>query len=138
MPCYYTVQTTGIHRVAEKTLENLNDAWFAHKDATYSAAAVGGGGAIIGSGSVYLSLSASAQVKVLDKVGWKNQASGGYESSSESTDIGGGQSIQRKPASGLGATTADAGRPVDDPPDLTIRQIERLRCTDGLNQGEPT
>ncbi len=79
------------------TASIASDPWFAHADATYSAALVGNGGA-------YLSLSATADAQVLDKAGWGTQPAPGFETA-PLANIGSDQSAERKPASGLGATT---------------------------------
>lgn len=76
---------------------NNGDAWFAHRDGTYT-------DDLDMNGSVYLSLQAAAQVQVIDTLGWGGQAAGGYESTA-AVGIPANQSVQRKPANGMGATT---------------------------------
>jgi hypothetical protein len=76
------------------------DVWFSHIDVTYSAALVGNGGA-------YLSLSATKDKLVLDKVGWGTQPAPGFEGTA-APNIASNLSIERKPAGGGGdATDAD-------------------------------
>ncbi len=73
------------------------DAWFTHIDLTYSAALVADGGA-------YLSLSATANAKVLDKVGWGAQPAPGFEGTA-AANIPNNLSSERKPAGGAGNAT---------------------------------
>ncbi|CAN5436309.1 hypothetical protein BH11MYX1_BH11MYX1_56340 [soil metagenome] len=73
------------------------DAWFAHRDGAYP-------DDLDSNGSVYLSLGSAAQVAVLDTLGWGGQVVGGYEGTA-TADLPANQSVQRKPASGMGATT---------------------------------
>lgn len=75
--------------------------WYSRRDATYDATL----GELANDGGVYLSLSTTAQAKVLDKVGWRNQNAVGYEGTPLSGNIPGDASIQRKPAGGNGAST---------------------------------
>ncbi len=73
------------------------DAWFTNRDYTYSFALVAQGGA-------YVSLSATAQAKVIDKVGWGTQPAGGFEDTA-ATNVVSNDSIERKPAGGAGHAT---------------------------------
>jgi len=55
---------------------------------------------------VYLSLSATAQARVLDKVGWKNQPAGGFEQAVENSEINSSNvSISRKFVAGVSQDT---------------------------------
>jgi hypothetical protein len=65
----------------------MGDAWFAHADFTYSAS-------IGGNGAVAVTLSATTNVKVLDRVGWGTQPTPGFEGMA-TPDISTGNSIQR-------------------------------------------
>ncbi len=73
------------------------EAWFASRDYTYAASLVADGGA-------YVSLSATKDAKVIDKVGWGNQVAGGYEGTAAGT-LSSNNSIERKPAGGQGDAT---------------------------------
>ena len=73
------------------------DAWFAHADMTYSAALVGNGGA-------YISLSATKDAQVIDKVGWGTQPAPGFEGTALA-NIPSDQSAERLPAAGQGHAT---------------------------------
>lgn len=70
------------------------DAWFANRDYTYADALVSGGG-------VYISLSSTANAKVIDKVGWGTQPAFGFETTAL-PDISASNSVERKPAGGQG------------------------------------
>jgi hypothetical protein len=76
------------------------DAWFAHRDYTYSAAS----NDLVLNGGVYISLSGTANVKVIDKVGWGTQPANGFEGTALA-NIAVGNSAQRKPAGGAGHAT---------------------------------
>jgi cysteine-rich repeat protein len=76
------------------------DAWFAMRDATYNVASSGLGA----NGGAYISLSSTANVTVIDKVGWGSQAVHGFEGTAL-VDIPAGQSAERKPAANLGHAT---------------------------------
>ncbi len=89
------------------------DAWFAHRDYTYSAALVADGG-------VYVSLSAAADAQVLDKVGWGMQAFNGFEGN-RIANIGSDTSAERKPAGAAGhATDTDDNLSDFNPPSGVI------------------
>ena len=62
-------------------------------DATYS---VSSGNKLVSNGGVYISKSASADVDVLDKVGWGTQPAGGYESAAFLENPIANQSISRQ------------------------------------------
>ena len=74
------------------------ETWTSHADASY-AAAFGGNNA------AYISLSGSAQTRVIDKVGWGTQSGAGVEGNAISPTIATGDSVQRKPAGGAGDAT---------------------------------
>jgi cysteine-rich repeat protein len=76
---------------------DAGDAWFAHRDATYT-------DDLAPNGSVYLSLQSGAQAQVIDKLGWGAQPAGGYEGAAVA-NLPPDQSVQRKPAVGMGAAT---------------------------------
>ena len=83
------------------SVSDAADAWFAKRDYTFSAGLVANGG-------VYISLSATDDAKVIDKVGWGTQPAGGYEGS-PMANIASSVSAERKPAGGAGhAADADA------------------------------
>lgn len=89
------------------------DAWYANRDYTFAAALVANGG-------VYISLSATDNAKVLDKVGWGTQVAGGYETAAVA-NIASNQSAERKPAGGGGhATDSDANSADFNAPSPTL------------------
>jgi hypothetical protein len=73
------------------------DAWFANRDYTYSAQLASEFG-------VYISLSSTANAKVIDKVGFGTQPANGYEGTAASNVLA-NTSIERKPAGGAGHAT---------------------------------
>jgi hypothetical protein len=73
------------------------DFWYNVRDYTYSTS----GNTLVGNGGVYISLSATDNAKVIDKVGWGTQPAGGYEGTALA-NIPSGVSAQRKPAGGAG------------------------------------
>jgi hypothetical protein len=81
------------------------DAWYDHRDYTFSAALVANGG-------VYISLSDDKDAKVIDKAGWGTQPAGGYEGTALA-NVASGFSAERKPAGGGGHAT-DTDSNVDD------------------------
>lgn len=84
---------------------DASDAWYASRDVTYSAGLVGNGG-------VYISLSATDDAQVLDKVGWGTQPAPGFEGAAFA-NVANGQNAERKPAGGAGHGT-DTDSNVDD------------------------
>jgi hypothetical protein len=76
------------------------DAWFSHRDYTYTAAI----NSLLSNGGVYLSFSATANVQVIDKVGWGTQPAIGCEGTALA-NIPSDNSAERKPAGGLGHAT---------------------------------
>lgn len=83
------------------SVSDAGDAWFAKRDATFSAA-------LVANGAVYISLSATDDAKVIDKAGWGTQPAGGYEGS-PMANIASSVSAERKPAGGAGhAADSDA------------------------------
>jgi hypothetical protein len=97
-----TFVTTGVipshgFLLVVSSLTDVNDAWYANRDVTYSAALVGNGG-------VTISLSATADAKVIDRVGWGTQPAPGYEGTA-ATNVPSNQSIERLPAGGMGHAT---------------------------------
>ena len=95
-----TIASHGYWLLASSQSVSTN-AWYSHRDATYDATL----GELANDSGVYLSLSGSAQTKVLDKVGWHNQNALGYEGTAVNNNLAGDASIQRKPAGGNGAST---------------------------------
>ena len=90
---------------AGSTASSPTDSWFGCEDATYDQTVANG--ELVDNGSVYISFSSTAQLKVIDKVGWGSQATGGYEGTALSND-GHAQSAQRKAGgTGGGATDSD-------------------------------
>ena len=73
------------------------DAWFASRDYTYSAS-------LVGNGSAYISLSATAAARLIDKAGWGTQPAGGFEGT-VLTNVSADNSVDRKPAGGNGHAT---------------------------------
>lgn len=63
-------------------------------DATYS---VTSGNKLVDNGGVYISTSTTANVNIIDKVGWGSQPVGGYEEMPYNPSIPVGQSIKREP-----------------------------------------
>jgi hypothetical protein len=79
-----------------------SDTWYGSRDATYNAS----NGELGANSGMYISLSATAQSKVLDKLGWGgNQAPTGWFEATAAGGVASTQSIQRKPAGGAGAAT---------------------------------
>jgi len=76
------------------------DAWFAKRDIIYGSSSAN----LFSNGGVYISLSATANAKVIDNVGWGSQPAGGFEGTALA-DIGLDQSVERKPAGGGGHAT---------------------------------
>ena len=71
-------------------------------------------------GGAYISLSATANAKVLDKVGWGTQPAPGYEGA-VAANVPNGQSIERKPACGAGdATDTDDEKADSNAPSAAI------------------
>lgn len=68
------------------------DAWYAHRDYTYSASSNG----LASNEGIYISLSGTADANVIDKVGWGSQPLGGYEGTAITPDISSSDSVQRK------------------------------------------
>jgi hypothetical protein len=95
-----TIASHGYWLLASSQSVSTN-AWYSHRDATYDATL----GEMGNDSGVYLSLSGTAQTKVLDKVGWHNQNALGYEGNAVNNNLAGDASIQRKPAGGNGAST---------------------------------
>ncbi|MDQ3337094.1 MAG: lamin tail domain-containing protein [Myxococcota bacterium] len=97
------------------------------RDQTYDASIV----EMTTNGAVYLSLSTSPQVMVLDKVGWGSQDANGREGTAITNFGNDSRSAQRKPANGGGATldtdvnntdflapsTSTTAKSTDDPPE---------------------
>jgi hypothetical protein len=73
---------------------------FAVRDATYTA----GSNDLVGNGGVYISLSSTANLLVLDKLGWGTQPSGGYEGTAIA-NLATGQSARRKTEGALRTDT---------------------------------
>jgi cysteine-rich repeat protein len=78
------------------------DLWFAHRDATYKTN--GNGAVLVPDGGVCISLSATSNAKVLDKVGWGASVAGSFEGTA-AMQIPPDQSIERLPAGGMGHAT---------------------------------
>jgi hypothetical protein len=76
------------------------DTWYTHADYSYAAGATG----LVLNGGAYISMSATAQLLVIDKVGWGTQAANGFEGS-QVTPLASSNSIERKPAGGQGDAT---------------------------------
>ena len=86
---------------------NNGDAWFAHRDGTYT-------DDLTSNGSVYVSLQSGPQAQVIDKLGWGNQPGGGFEGTA-TADVPADQSVQRMLATDTDNNTADFF-----PPNATI------------------
>jgi cysteine-rich repeat protein len=81
----------------------MPDAWFAHRDATYT-------DDLAPNGSVYLSLQPGAQAQVLDKLGWGTQPAGGFEGAAVA-NLPMNQSVQRKLAVDTDNNASDFNAP---------------------------
>jgi hypothetical protein len=88
------------HLLLISTATKTTEAWYSHRDATYDASIT----ELADNGGVYLSLSATAQSKVLDKMGYGTQPVHGYEGTAMA-NIPLDSSGQRKPAGTMGAGT---------------------------------
>jgi hypothetical protein len=116
-----TLVTTGIipthgFLLVVSSASDAGDAWYAHRDYTFSAGLVGNGG-------VYLSLSATNTAKVIDKVGWGTQPAGGFEGTA-ALNAASNLSIERKPAGGAGhATDTDVNLNDFNLPSATITPL---------------
>jgi hypothetical protein len=75
-------------------------AWYAKRDVTYTAA----NNDLVSNGGLYVSLSATNNSKVIDKVGWGTQPAAGVEGAAVA-NLPQDLSTQRKPAGSLGAAT---------------------------------
>ncbi len=76
------------------------ETWYGSRDATYDASV----GELGTSSGMYLSLSTTAEAKVIDKLGWGNVQQPWFEGKA-TINLGNDDSIQRKPAGGAGAAT---------------------------------
>jgi hypothetical protein len=99
-----TLVSTGIvpkhgFLLLASSVSDAGDGWYPNRDYTYPAALVGDGG-------VYISLSSTANLKILDKVGWGLQSAhpGGFEGAA-ADDVPKDKSIERLPAGVLGHAT---------------------------------
>jgi hypothetical protein len=90
------------HFVMIASTASSSNSWWSHRDVTYNTAAIPY--ELASSRCAYVSLSATAQSKVLDKVGW-NVSSGTSREGTALPDIFNDNSVQRKPAGGAGAAT---------------------------------
>src|SRR5207237_454693 len=99
----------------------IADPWFSHRDYTYSAAS----GSLVANGGVYLSLNATPNTQVIDKVGWGTQPASGCEGTAWA-NIASGNSVERLPAGGQGhATDTD-----DNAADFTAGSARPAQMTD--------
>ena len=80
------------------SIESVGESWFAKRDATYVATTAP---SLATNEGLYVSLSATAYQKALDKVGWGAPAVFAAEGTAASSP-GNNQSIERKPAGGTG------------------------------------
>jgi len=83
------------------------ETWYASRDATYDASngnELQNSGSFGGGGGMYISLSATSQSKVLDKLGWGGVSAAWVENTATNNDSN-DNSVQRKPAGGQGAAT---------------------------------
>jgi cysteine-rich repeat protein len=86
------------------------DAWFAHRDGTYT-------DALTANGSIYLSLQAGPEAQVIDKLGWGTQPTGGFEGTA-TADLPADQSVQR-----MGSIDTDNNASDYFPPSATITPL---------------
>jgi predicted RNA-binding protein with TRAM domain len=93
-----TIPSHGFFLIA--STQSSQEPWYASVDATYDASA----GELTSNGGMYLSLSATSEAKVIDKLGWGNVPAPWYEGKS-TNNLGNDSSVQRKPAGGAGAAT---------------------------------
>ena len=84
---FYLVVSTGA----------TTETWYAKRNATVTSG-------ITGIGGVYISLSTTTDLLVIDKVGWSTVVAGSYEGTAAGT-LAGSNSIERKPAGGFGHAT---------------------------------
>lgn len=93
--------------------------WWASRDATYDAS----DGELVSNGALYLSLSPTAQARVLDKLGWGNVTAPWFEGQA-ANNINNDNSVQRKPAGGAGAATdTDNNRNDFNPPSNSMTPL---------------
>jgi hypothetical protein len=93
-----TIAGNGGFLLIASAQSTSTDPWFAHEDATFSAPTLSG---VSQGGGVYLSLGSTTNLLVLDKAGWGNEASAGFEGAAM-PNIPAGNSAQRLPAGGSG------------------------------------
>jgi hypothetical protein len=74
--------------------------WYAHADYSYQSSSAG----LVIHGGLYISLSATDQVRVIDKCGWGAQPAPGFEGTAAANLVA-ANSLQRLPAGGMGNAT---------------------------------
>jgi len=92
------------------------DPWCAHKDVSYTIAN-SSSPQVFTQGTIYLSLSGTAQTKVLDKVGWSNQSGQTAPLGSETGPLGNsadGKAAERKPGGAAGGAGTDTDSNTND------------------------
>ncbi len=90
-----TIPSHGFYFVASTGASG--ETWWNKRNATVTSG-------ITGIGGVYISLSTTTDLLVIDKVGWSTVPAGSYEGTAAGT-LAGSNSIERKPASGMGHAT---------------------------------
>jgi hypothetical protein len=94
-----TIPSRGFFLITSTGTAN-NDSWDGQQDAQYNS----GIAQMVDNGGVYISLSTTANAKVIDKVGWGTQAANGFETTAL-PNISNAFQVSRKPAGGLGHAT---------------------------------
>jgi hypothetical protein len=92
------------------------DPWCAHKDVSYTIANTSSAQVFV-QGTLYLSLSGTAQSKVIDKVGWSNQSGQTAPLGSETGPLGNsadGKATERKPGGPSGGAGTDTDTNTND------------------------
>jgi hypothetical protein len=96
---------------------STGDSWYSHRNALYTPTA---SAQLTSNGGVYLSLSSTAQSKVIDKAGWGSQASAGREGTAIGNFGNDNKSAQRKPNNPAANTDTDANSSDFNAPSTTI------------------
>ncbi|HUS32072.1 MAG TPA: hypothetical protein VMZ53_26415 [Kofleriaceae bacterium] len=108
-----TIPSRGFFLITS-TGSNNSDRWDGFQDAQYNSATAD----LVDNGGVYISLSTTANVRPLDKVGWGTQVANGFEGTAL-PNISPTFSVSRKPNSSDASTDTDANA-TDFNPQTTI------------------
>lgn len=90
-----TIPSHGFYLIVSTS--STAETWWAKRNMTFA-------NGITGTGGVYISLSSTTDLLVIDRVGWGGVPAGSYEGTDAGT-LGASNSIERKPASGAGHAT---------------------------------